>query len=154
MRWAALGLAAAFFVSGCGSAPVHHLSPGFKVVSGKALVSKARTQLGRPYKFGGKTPATGFDCSGLVYWTYKQFGSVVPAGTQTLWSQGRSVDRDDLEIGDLVFFDTRSVKPGHVGFYTGGGKFLHAPSSGGKVREERLDHVYWKKAWYGARRLG
>ena len=153
MRWAAPCLAAALFISSCGSAPVNYLSPGFEPVPGKALVAKAKTQLGRPYKFGGKNPATGFDCSGLVYWTYKQFGSVVPAGTQTLWTQGRAVGREDLEPGDLVFFDTRSVKPGHVAFYIGGGKFLHAPASGGKVREERLDNVYWKKAWYGARRL-
>ena len=112
------------------------------------LVEIARAQIGVPYRFGGTQPGRGFDCSGLVYYSYRQAGVAVPRTVAQQMRFAAPVSAAELRPGDLVFFDT-SYKGGHVGIYTGEGRFVHAPSSGGRVREEQLEQPYWRRRWIG-----
>ena len=109
--------------------------------------------LGKPYRFGGSTPSAGFDCSGLVWFSFRQAGVTVPHNTEKQRLASRPVRRADLRRGDLIFFDQEGKKNSHVGIYVGGGKFVHAPSSGKTVRSDRLDSPYWKKHLSETRRL-
>ena len=111
----------------------------------------ALEQVGRPYRFGGADPR-GFDCSGLVHYSYKQAGRTLPRSTELLYETGKKVSSSRLREGDLVFFDENGKKASHVGLYIGGGEFVHAPSAGKKVRRERLSDAYWRKRFRGARR--
>jgi cell wall-associated NlpC family hydrolase len=108
--------------------------------------------LGKPYRYGGSTPA-GFDCSGLVLYSYRQAGLALPHSTDKQRSASRPVRLADLRRGDLLFFNQEGKKHGHVGIYLGDGKFVHAPSSGKSVRSDRLDSPYWKRHLSEARRL-
>lgn len=119
-----------------------------------ALASTALTFLGTKYRYGGDTPDTGFDCSGLVtYAAEKSLGLKLPRRSAELAREGTSVKRNDLKKGDLVFFNTRGRRFSHVGIYLGNHKFVHAPRSGSVVRVESMDIAYWKKRYNGARRL-
>lgn len=150
MRLAA-ALLALLWLSGCGSAPVKRYD--VKPVPGKVVVREAKELMGKPYKYGGRDPRTGFDCSGLVWYVYKKHGSSMPRSAREMYQLGDEVAKGDLEPGDLVFFDTEGPKPAHVGIYSGRGRFVHAPSSGGRVREDELINNYWRRAWMGARRI-
>ena len=108
--------------------------------------------IGKPYRYGGATPA-GFDCSGLVLYSYKQAGVSVPHSTSELRKRAKLIKAAELKPGDLVFFDQEGKKNSHVGIYLGGGTFVHAPSSGKSVRSDRLDNPYWKKHLSERRRL-
>jgi cell wall-associated NlpC family hydrolase len=108
--------------------------------------------IGRPYLYQGKTPA-GFDCSGLVRYSYLAAGVDVPRGTGDLRQASRPVGNGDMRKGDLVFFDRNGNKYGHVGIYAGDGRFIHAPSAGKTVRVDILLDPYWKERFSGARRL-
>ena len=112
------------------------------------LVEIARAQICVPYRFGGTQPGSGFDCSGLVYYSYRQAGVAVPRTVAQQMRFAAPVSAAELRPGDLVFFDT-SYKGGHVGIYIGEGRFVHAPSSGGRVREEHLEQPYWHRRWIG-----
>lgn len=114
----------------------------------------AAKMIGRPYKFGGAAPASGFDCSGLVQYGYRQAGVSLPHNTDRQRSLGRPVKVDDLRRGDLLFFNQEGKRYGHVGIYLGRGMFVHAPSSGKAVRSDRVEAPYWKKHLSEARRLG
>jgi cell wall-associated NlpC family hydrolase len=129
------------------------LSTRVRPVPPAAAVSVAKKQIGVPYRYGGEDPRSGFDCSGLVWWTYKELGSSVPRSARTLFAAGRKVGRKDLKAGDLVFFNTGGKPPAHVAIITKPPKFVHAPSTGGKVREDSLDESYWSTHFYGARRI-
>jgi murein DD-endopeptidase len=107
--------------------------------------------VGKPYRYGGSTPA-GFDCSGLVQYSYRQAGVSLPHNTDKQRSASRLVKVADLRRGDLLFFNQEGKKYGHMGIYIGDGKFVHAPSSGKSVRSDRLDSPYWKKHLSEARR--
>lgn len=110
-------------------------------------VSKyARRFLGVPYRYGGMSPRSGFDCSGFVAYVYRHFGITLPHYTVAQFGRGLHVRRHRLRPGDLVFFDGLS----HVGLYLGRGRFIHAPHSGARVRVERLRYG---GAFSGARRL-
>jgi len=109
--------------------------------------------VGRPYHFGGASPSSGFDCSGLVHYSYRQAGLVLPHSTEKQRISGRHIRKADLRRGDLVFFDQEGKKNSHVGIYLGDGRFVHAPSSGKQVRSDRLDAPYWKKHYSEARRV-
>lgn len=124
-----------------------------KPVSPSALVSVAKKQIGTRYRYGGEDPRSGFDCSGLVWWCYKELGSSTPRSAAQLFQMGRRVNRSDLHTGDLIFFNTGGRKPGHVGIVTKPPKFVHAPATGGFVREDNLDEPYWDLHYYGARRI-
>ena len=93
------------------------------------------SQLGVPYHWGGESPSTGFDCSGLVVWAYRQVGVELPHYTGSQHAMGTPVSRDQLEAGDLVFFDG----DGHVGIYIGGGEYVHSPHTGDVVKVSSLD---------------
>ncbi|MDR1125374.1 MAG: C40 family peptidase [Deltaproteobacteria bacterium] len=120
-------------------------------VRGDVLCRTARSQVGTRYKYGGSTPKTGFDCSGLLVWAYKQHGLSIPRTAKAQSSAGRSVQRNKLAPGDIVVFRIKSGY--HTGMYTGNNRFIHSPRSGSSVREDQLDSSYWKKAYTGARRL-
>jgi len=108
--------------------------------------------VGAPYRYGGMTPK-GFDCSGLVLYSYRQAGVALPHSTDQQRHLGKPVQRSELRPGDLVFFNQQGKKHGHVAIYVGNGEMVHAPSSGKHVRRDRLDSPYWKKHLSEARRL-
>jgi len=112
----------------------------------------AQTMVGKPYRYGGSSPK-GFDCSGLVLYSYKQAGVSLPHSTDKQRSTSRSIKVAELRRGDLLFFNQEGKKYGHVAIYVGDGRFVHAPSSGKSVRSDRLDSPYWKKHLSEARRI-
>lgn len=121
---------------------------------GNAFVEEALAQLGTRYKYGGNSPDKGFDCSGLVVFaSEKALGLKLPRRAQDIARFGQKIDASELQPGDLVFYNTLRRSYSHVGIYVGDGKFVHAPSSGGVVRVERMEVAYWKKRFNGARRL-
>lgn len=114
------------------------------------LVATALSMRGHPYRFGGSDPS-GFDCSGLVAYAAQGAGLVVPRTTAGQWKTGAAVKRSTLEAGDLVFM--RLKKELHVGIMTGPDVFVHAPSSGGSVRVDRLDSSPYRDGFIGGRRI-
>jgi murein DD-endopeptidase len=112
----------------------------------------ALAMLGKPYRRTGSTPA-GFDCSGLVQYSYAKVGVTLPRETQAQRLEGRSVPASELRRGDLVFFDQEGKKSSHVGIYIGQGRFVHAPSTGGRVRTDGLEAAYWRSHFVEARRI-
>ncbi|WP_175129669.1 C40 family peptidase [Achromobacter piechaudii] len=119
-----------------------------------AMVSEALNYLGIRYRFGGSTPDTGFDCSGLVaYSAERSLGLKLPRNAAEIAQQGVSVDKNELKAGDLVFFNTMGRRYSHVGIYLGDDRFVHSPSAGGVVRVESMTMAYWTKRYNGARRL-
>jgi murein DD-endopeptidase len=106
----------------------------------------------RPYRYRGDTPK-GFDCSGLVRYSYLRAGMNLPHGTRALLKVTRSIDLRDARKGDLVFFDQSGKKYSHVGIYVGEDEFVHAPSAGGRVRMDSLEDPYWKKHYLDTRRF-
>jgi cell wall-associated NlpC family hydrolase len=118
------------------------------------LAMQAVSMLGINYKRGGNTPDDGMDCSGLVSYVYKEaWGAVLPRTSIELSKIGTTIKTQDLQAGDLVFFNTLRRGFSHVGIYLGEHKFIHSPSSGGQVRIESMDINYWKKRFNGARRI-
>jgi len=114
-----------------------------------SVVAIALQYLGVPYVWGGESPATGFDCSGLVAFVYAQIGVVLPHNAAAQYGYGVPVARDQLEPGDLVFFDDL----GHVGLYIGGGSFVQAPQTGDVVKITSIDDPWAISHYYGARRI-
>jgi cell wall-associated NlpC family hydrolase len=112
------------------------------------VVSVALSQLGTPYIWGGAAPG-GFDCSGLVMWAYAQVGVALPHSSYAQYGYGVPVSRDQLQPGDLVFFDGL----GHVGIYVGGDEFVEAPHSGDVVKISSLDAGWYAATYVGARRI-
>jgi cell wall-associated NlpC family hydrolase len=119
-----------------------------RIEVGNEVVRYARTFLGVPYRWGGTTPRSGFDCSGLVAFVYRHFGISLPHYTGAQFAVGRHVLRRRLRPGDLVFF----VGLEHVGLYVGRGRFIHAPRTGERVRIDSL-HGWWRGQLIGARRV-
>lgn len=109
----------------------------------------ARRLLGVPYRYGGDSPRSGFDCSGLVRYVFGQFGVDLPHSSYADYGLGRQVPRSSLRPGDLVFFDG----VGHVGLYVGAGRFIHAPHSGTTVTVASLSDPWYSARYDGARRV-
>lgn len=156
-------LAVLLLAAGCGSTPkspsaatrappAKPVGPVTEAAADRAAGHAAK-MIGRPYRFGGATPSSGFDCSGLVQYGYRQAGVALPHNTDQQRSASKPVRLDDLRRGDLLFFDQEGKKFGHVGIYLGRGMFVHAPSSGKAVRSDRLEAPYWKKHLTEVRRL-
>jgi hypothetical protein len=120
-----------------------------------AAVAEAKKYLGTPYKWGGSSPSTGFDCSGVVQWAYAKAGIQIPRTSeqQILASNGKPVDRSHLRPGDLVFFRDAGGDVHHVGISLGGDKFLNAPHTGAKVRIDDLNQSYYAREFAGGRRF-
>ena len=110
--------------------------------------------IGVDYRYGGETPESGVDCSGLVRYVFQQVtGVTLPRTSKELSRLGNNVASADLAPGDLVFFNTRRLPFSHVGIYLGDNRFIHAPSTGSEVEISRLSETYWQKHFNGARRL-
>jgi cell wall-associated NlpC family hydrolase len=131
--------------------PLRHIG-GYSVSVGEKAADTARSLVGKPYKNKGDSPE-GFDCSGLVRYSYLIAGMDVPHGTTALRQQTHPVLARDFRKGDLVFFTQLGKKYSHVGIYIGNNRFVHAPSSGKSVRIDNLTDSYWKKYFLGARRF-
>jgi cell wall-associated NlpC family hydrolase len=110
--------------------------------------------LGVQYRYGGRSPETGFDCSGLITHVFERaWGLQLPRTTELQKTVGVPVHRKDLQPGDLVFHNTRNRPYSHVGIYLGDGRFVHAPRPGATVRVESVQTPYWRMRFNGARRL-
>ena len=118
------------------------------------LVVGAMGFLGVPYRRGGSTVETGFDCSGCVKSMYEQtIGLVLPRSAAQQAAATQTIERTELRPGDLVFFNTMRRAFSHVGIYVGNGKFIHSPKPGAEVRVEDMGGSYWAKRFDGARRV-
>ena len=136
--------------SNTGSGSTGSVSSG--KVTGEQIVAKAKQYLGVPYKYGGSSPS-GFDCSGFVYYVYRNLGINISRTQTVMYSQGKPVSKSDLQPGDLVFFqNTYKAGLSHVGIYVGDGQFIHAPQSGKVVSYSNLNSAYNTSHYYGAAR--
>ena len=115
------------------------------------LVELAKSKLGCKYVWGATGPNT-FDCSGLMYWCHKQVGKTIPRTSLAQSKSGTSVNKSDLQLGDLIFWKTTSAEVGHVGMYVGDGQFIHAPNKSKPVKYDSLDNSYYKTRYVRARR--
>lgn len=116
------------------------------------IIQNAIKTIGLPYKWGGRSPKTGFDCSGLIVYTHKKADILIPRTASAQFSSGRRVPRQKIERGDLVFFkNPKQNKIFHVGIYIGDGIFVHAPGKGRHVAYGHLTNPYFKKHYIGAR---
>ena len=116
---------------------------------GERVARIAVRAVGVPYRWGGESPASGFDCSGLVRWAYGQIGIELPHNSYALYQEGRSVSRAQMKPGDVLFFEGL----GHVGLYLGHGRMVHAPQTGRDVEVVRLSGSNYGGRLIGARRV-
>lgn len=116
---------------------------------GERAVRVALRAVGIPYRWGGESPTSGFDCSGLVRWAYRHVGIVLPHSSYALYGEGRPVQRRAMEVGDLLFFEGL----GHVGLYVGRGRMVHAPQTGRTVEVVNLAATSYASRLIGARRV-
>jgi cell wall-associated NlpC family hydrolase len=120
----------------------------------ESTLDKALDLLGIRYRWGGSRPETGFDCSGFVRHVFREgLGLDLPRSAREQSRTGEPVDRDELQPGDLVFFNTMRRAFSHVGIYLGDNLFVHAPRRGGRIRVEDMSGRYWTKRFNGARRV-
>lgn len=117
-----------------------------------ATAKIALQQLGAPYRLGGNDPS-GFDCSGLVYYAYKQQGIKIPRSTKTQLRYSKTISRSQLKSGDLIFFNISGNTVSHVGIYIGNNKFVHSPSPGKRVHISTLKNPYWLQRFIRAGRI-
>jgi cell wall-associated NlpC family hydrolase len=120
-----------------------------KPALGARAAAVALEAVGVPYRWGGSSPAGGFDCSGLVYWAYRRLGIELPHSSYALYDRGQRVARSSLKPGDLLFF----YGLGHVGIYLGRGRMVHAPHSGRRVEVVGLGRSGYGGRLVGARRI-
>jgi murein DD-endopeptidase len=152
--WLAILLTMMALLAGCANSPEIPQQTTVRAsneVASKAVVY-AREMMGKPYRYAGDTPK-GFDCSGLVKYSYGRAGISLPRDTRAQRRMSVLVSMRSLREGDLLFFDQEGKKTSHVGLYLGNGRFIHAPSSGGKVRTDSLNAEFWKKHLVEARRV-
>ncbi|XZG71585.1 C40 family peptidase [Chitinibacteraceae bacterium HSL-7] len=110
--------------------------------------------IGVEYRYGGASPEAGLDCSGMVAHVYRQAAGVsLPHNAAQIATLARPINDAQMKVGDLVFFNTSGKPFSHMGIYIGGRQFIHAPSSGGKVRLESLDKAYFARRYQGGRTL-
>lgn len=138
-------------VAACSSNPP--MRSGSAARHGDQAAYYAAKMVGARYKFGGNTPNKGFDCSGLVQYSYKLAGTRVPRNTRYQFRDSQAIRRSELRKGDLLFFNQEGKRFSHVGIYIGGNRFVHAPSSGKRVRVSSLTNPYWKKHLASMRRF-
>lgn len=119
-----------------------------------SLINTAMGMIGIPYRFGGTSADTGFDCSGFVRAIYQDtVGHLLPRRADEQAKATQKIDKKELKPGDLVFFNTMRRAFSHVGIYVGNGQFIHSPSKGKTVRVEDMNTSYWAKRFNGARRV-
>ncbi len=125
-------------------------------VAGRAqeVLINALSLTGIKYRYGGKSPETGFDCSGFVRYVFQQATNLtLPPTARAISQMGKAIAKDDLQPGDLVFFNTLKKTFSHVGIYIGNNRFIHSPSAGGVVRVDNLNTDYWSVHYNGAKRV-
>ena len=122
------------------------------VTPGALALATALDLRGVPYRNGGSDP-NGFDCSGLVQWSFARNGRALPREAKEQFLVGREIDRNEVQAGDLLFFDTGTNSASHVGIALDAESFVHAPRSNGVVRVERYTSNYWSRRYLGARRV-
>jgi cell wall-associated NlpC family hydrolase len=143
-------------LAGCGSAPPARDGAGESRSSGivaDRAASYAQKFIGTRYRYGGNHPNKGFDCSGLVQYSYSLAGVKVPRSTERQMQATRYVPTNQLKRGDLLFFHQEGKRFSHVGIYIGRGRFVHAPSSGKSVKISTLSNSYWRKHLASTRRF-
>jgi len=151
-----LACAFAAFVLGCADASVAFARhkpgaarAGHRPTVGERAAALAVREVGVPYRWGGTSPATGFDCSGLVYWAYGRLGVDVPHSSYALYATGRRVAPSRMKPGDVLVFSGL----GHVGIYIGRGRMVHAPHSGTRVQVVSLRGSSYGRRVVGVRRI-
>jgi len=117
----------------------------------KSLVSTAESYLDIPYRWGGTSPETGFDCSGLTQAVYRLNGLSIPRSSKDQFAKGYSISKNKMQGGDLLFFGPKKSKVTHVAIYVGNGVFIHSPKSGQVIRRENLNTKAWSQQFIGAR---
>lgn len=123
-------------------------------VNETSVVAAAKSTIGSRYKYGGTSPETGFDCSGLVCWSFEQVGVKVPRRAKEQLNAGNRIKSSELRPGDIVVFKGTNNRSGwHSGIYSGNGKFVHSPSSGKTVTESSLSDDYFARRYAGASRV-
>lgn len=134
-------------LAGCSSTPTPKPGPPRAPLlgpdPGRVAVAVAQAHLGAPYRYGGAGPH-GFDCSGLVHYSYRRAGMRVPRTTHAQLRTARRIPLSQVRPGDLLFFKVAPPKISHVGMYAGHGRFIHAPSRGKRVSYAELDNPYWR----------
>lgn len=134
------------------SSPSTQQSPTSKKTA--SILRLARSLIGVPYKWGGESPRQGFDCSGFVWFVYRQNGVSIPRISWQQFGAGRAVSYGDMRPGDLIFHQIeKKAKSLHVGIVTNRGTFIHSPSSGKTVMESSLNNTYWRSHYLGTRRV-
>ncbi len=159
-----LALSALLALAACGSAPkkpsttprpaTSPVTANLHAAAANAVLFRALALVGTPYRYGGNTPETGFDCSGLVGYVFRDAAGVsLPRTSADIAEEGRrKLDAGDLRGGDLVLFAFGGRRITHVGIYVGERRFVHAPNSGGTVRLNSLDDAGWRDSFrYGKR---
>jgi len=141
----------ALFLAACASLPVPDFSHEDSI--GSRAAANAAKLVGTRYQYGGASPLTGFDCSGLVQFSYREAGLSLPRTTEELRRASRAIPRSELRAGDLIFFNHQGLKNSHMGIYEGDGTFVHAPSTGKDVRRDKVDSPYWIKRISETRRI-
>ena len=138
-------------VSACSSSPP--MPSGTSAQNGARAAFYATKLVGARYHYGGNTPSNGFDCSGLVQYSYRLAGVRIPRNTRYQFQHSHFVRRSELRKGDLLFFNQEGKRFSHVGIYIGHNKFVHAPSSGKRVRVSTINNPYWRRHLASTRRL-
>jgi cell wall-associated NlpC family hydrolase len=133
-------------LGGCSSAP-KQAAPDV----GASAARHALEMQGKPYRAGGSSPR-GFDCSGLVQYSYARANMRLPRSTEDQWASSRAIPRKEIRPGDLLFFNEEGKRYSHVAIYVGNSRFVHAPSSGKRVSTASLTDRYWSQSFAGARR--
>lgn len=154
----------AVLLTACGSAPMRGPETSASTPAPTDVRSDAATEhgsevaifaldmIGTGYRFGGKNPEAGFDCSGMVSYIFNRAAGLRLSGSAAdMARQGRQIDKSNLRPGDLVFFNTLNRPFSHVGIYIGDGRFVHAPSGNGKVHISRMDNPYFAPRFEMAR---
>ena len=132
----------------------HPIADATASVIVQEIILQAMSLIGVRYRWGGNTPETGLDCSGFIRHVFQQSANVLLPRTAYAMSQiGQSIDRDELQPGDLVFFNTLRRQFSHVGIYLGDNRFIHAPSTGKTITVANMKQKYWHARYNGARRV-
>lgn len=142
-------------LTACGSSPKTRTYTHTPAAAGQSenVVKVAVSMIGKPYKYGGVSPKSGFDCSGLVYFSHRQNGITLPRTSYAQYKASQPISRKALRRGDLLFFRITGRKVSHVGIYLGNNRFVHAPSSGKKVSIGKLNSPYWSKRFIRGGRI-
>jgi len=150
---AAAGIIDVYYIVGPNDYAAASYRPGNQDYLRDEIVATAQKYIGIPYRWGGESPNTGFDCSGLTMVVYRLNGLQLPRSSRAQWQAGKPVIHSHLLKGDLVFFATSGGRRvSHVGIYVGHNRFLHAPGKNRKIRTSSLSNQYYKSRYLGARR--